>query len=251
MTNAIQSCFKRYEKKYMLTPAQQARILEGIRSRMKPDEHATYTICNIYYDTDDYDLIRRSIEKPVYKEKLRVRSYGTATDSSKVFVEIKKKFDGVVYKRRVTMEAAKVPGWLSGKPLLSPGGQIASEIEWFQSFHKTRPRVFIGYDRVAFAGIDQPDLRITFDTNIRWRETDLDLRSGDWGTPLLDPNQVLMEIKIPGTAPLWLAKLLSETGACQTSFSKYGTYYKNVVMKKFNARRPAAAALRKEMRQSA
>jgi hypothetical protein len=249
MTNTIQCCFKRYEKKYMLTPAQQATILDAIRTRMKPDEHASYTICNIYYDTEDFALIRESLAKPVYKEKLRVRSYGTARDDSKVFVEIKKKYDGVVYKRRVTTEAANVPGWLGGEKRLSPGGQISREIDWFQQVHRTRPRVFIAYDRVAFAGIDQPDLRITFDTNIRWRETDLDLRYGDCGTPLLAKDQVLMEIKIPGTAPLWLAELLSEAGAFQTSFSKYGTYYKTVVLRRQNAERNGHTG--KEMRKSA
>ena len=251
MANTIQCCFKRYEKKYMLTPAQQARILEGIRAHMKPDEHASYTICNIYYDTEDFALIRASLEKPVYKEKLRVRSYGAAKDGTKAFVEIKKKYDGVVYKRRVTMEASKIPGWLGGDPLLSPGDQISREIEWFQRYHKTEPRVFIAYDRLAFAGIEQPDLRITFDTDIRYRETDLDLRKGDWGYPILGKDQVLMEIKIPGAAPLWLTALLSEAGAFQTSFSKYGTYYKNIVMKKVSVRRPAAVPFRKEMRQSA
>ena len=157
----IQSCFKRYEKKYCLTLAQQQAILQEMQPYMKKDAYGQYTICNLYYDTDDWRLIRTSLEKPLYKEKLRVRSYGTPAPDGNVFVEIKKKYDGVVYKRRIT---------------------------------------------------------------------DLDLRCGDYGVPLGGYGDVLMEIKIPGTAPLWLAHLLSETGVFSTSFSKYGSCYSRHIL---------------------
>ena len=225
----VQSCFKRYEKKYRLTPAQQRMIIEGMREHMTADEHAAYTICNIYYDTADWSLIRTSLEKPVYKEKLRVRSYGTPTDGSKVFVELKKKYDGVVYKRRITAPAAGAEPFLAGAGG-DTYGQIGREIQWFQSFHRTQPRVFIAYDRLAFVGKEDPALRITFDTNLRWRDTDLDLRCGDYGAPIDDADMVLMEIKIPGVCPLWLSRLLSEAEAYPTSFSKYGTCYKNHIL---------------------
>lgn len=148
---AIQTCFRRYEKKYLLTPAQQEFILHGARGYMKEDAYGRYTICNIYYDTEDYSLIRSSLDKPVYKEKLRVRSYGTPQPQEDVFVEIKKKVDGIVYKRRVKLAAGLAPRYLAGDLALSPGGQISREIEWFQRFHRTQPRVFIGYDRMALA----------------------------------------------------------------------------------------------------
>ncbi len=231
MANTIQSCFKRYEKKYRLTPAQQRIITEGMREHMTADEHAAYTICSIYYDTPDWHLIRTSLEKPVYKEKLRVRSYGTPSDNSKVFVELKKKYDGVVYKRRITARADSAAAFLSGADS-GAYGQIGREIQWFQSFYSAAPSVFIAYDRLAFAGKEDPELRITFDTNLRWRDTDLDLRRGDYGAPIDDPDMVLMEIKIPGVCPLWLSRLLSEAGAYPTSFSKYGTCYKNHILPK-------------------
>ena len=101
---AIQCCFERYEKKYCLTLSQQRFLLERMTPYMKKDAYGEYTICNIYYDTDDFHLIRASLEKPVYKEKLRVRSYGVPEEGDRVFVELKKKFDGVVYKRRVTAD---------------------------------------------------------------------------------------------------------------------------------------------------
>lgn len=158
---AIQTCFRRYEKKYLLTPAQQEFILHGARGYMKEDAYGRYTICNIYYDTEDYSLIRSSLDKPVYKEKLRVRSYGTPQPQEDVFVEIKKKVDGIVYKRRVKLAAGLAPRYLAGDLALSPGGQISREIEWFQRFHRTQPRVFIGYDRMALAGTEQSGLRMT------------------------------------------------------------------------------------------
>ena len=229
MAGKIQSCFERCEKKYRLTPAQQQIILEGMRAHMRADDHPAYTICSIYYDTDDWRLIRTSLEKPVYKEKLRVRSYGTPADDGKVFVELKKKYDGVVYKRRITTRADQAKPFLDGGNS-ADHGQIGREIQWFQSFYGAKPRVFIAYDRLAFAGKDDPALRITFDTNLRWRDTDLDLRCGDYGTPIDDPDMVLMEIKLPGVCPLWLSQLLSEVRAYPASYSKYGTCYKNHIL---------------------
>ena len=153
---AIQCCFERYEKKYCLALSQQRFLLERMTPYMKKDAYGEYTICNIYYDTDDYRLIRASLEKPVYKEKLRVRSYGVPQEDGKVFVELKKKFDGVVYKCRITTGIQNVEPFLSGELPSENFGQIGREIGYFQSFYHTAPKVFIGYDRTAFAGTDDP-----------------------------------------------------------------------------------------------
>lgn len=227
---AVQCCFKRYEKKYMLTPGQMAGMLEGMKPYVRPDEFGRYTICNIYYDTDDFQLIRASLERPVYKEKLRMRSYGTPGDQDKVFVELKKKYDGVVYKRRTLMSAAGAAAYLHDGQTPEREDQICHEIDWFMRSYHPAPKVFIGYDRTAFAGLENPDLRITFDTNLRWRDTDLDLRAGGCGSLILPADQILMEIKIPGAAPVWMAHLLSEIGAFPTSFSKYGVCYKENIL---------------------
>ena len=224
----IQSCFKRYEKKYMLTHRQYWAMLRGMADYMRPDEHPRYTIGNIYCDTPDFDLIRTSLEKPVYKEKLRLRSYGVPKDSGAAFVEIKKKFQGVVYKRRVTVTAAEANRWVrGGRP--PQESQISREIDWFLHFYNPAPAVYIAYDREAYAGVENGDLRVTFDRNLRARCTELDLRAGDWGSPILREDRILMEIKIPGAAPLWLARLLSENGIVSTSFSKYGSWYAQAV----------------------
>ncbi|MBQ9460240.1 MAG: polyphosphate polymerase domain-containing protein [Oscillospiraceae bacterium] len=225
----VQSCFKRYETKYLLTHEQYTAMLNGMAPYMKPDAHPHYSLGNIYYDTERYDLIRTSLEKPVYKEKLRMRSYGVPSSCDKVFVEIKKKYDGVVYKRRVTMEMRDAAAYLHGARR-GDGSQISREIDWFLQFYRPTPKVFIAYDREAYAAADGGELRITFDTALRARANDVDLRLGDHGVPLLAGDVYLMEIKIPGTAPLWLARLLSDNGVFSTSFSKYGAYYKQFVL---------------------
>lgn len=232
MAKKLQQSFKRVEKKYLLTPAQYNALLDGMGPYMKADEYGRYTICNIYYDTDNFELIRTSLEKPIYKEKLRLRSYGTPTDDKKVFVEIKKKFDHVVYKRRTVMPCAEAVGYLAGDIYPEKEDQICHEIDWFLNVHQPKPKVFIAYDRVALAGVENEELRVTFDTNLRWRDYDLDLRKGDHGQPILPQDRILMEIKIPGTAPVWLSRLLSEVGAFPTSFSKYGTCYKDHLLER-------------------
>ena len=227
---ALQFSFKRYEKKYFLTPSQKSRLLEEIRFRITPDEYADYTICNIYYDTDDYALIRRSIEKPIYKEKLRVRSYGVPQNDGRVFAEIKKKYNGVVYKRRIVSCADEINTLLIPDSGLLNDNQTSREIAYFQHFYRAEPKVFIAYDRQAFSA-DGGEVRITFDTNIRYRTDALDLRASDGGTKILgNTDKILMEIKIPGVCPLWLCRALEDIGARQVSFSKYGECYKQFIM---------------------
>lgn len=228
--NILQS-FKRVEKKYILTPAQYNALYKGMMPYMKKDEYGQYTICNIYYDTDNFELIRTSIEKPVYKEKLRLRSYGTPTDSENVFVEIKKKYDHVVYKRRAFIPCNDAVKYLAGNAFPQNPDQIWQEIGWFLKSYQPKPKVFISYDRIALAGIENSELRVTFDTNVRWRDYDLDLRMGNYGEAILSGDQILMEIKIPQAVPLWLCHLLSKLNIRPTSFSKYGTCYRTHLFK--------------------
>ena len=227
---AIQTTFARIEKKYMVTDKQYRAMCTALAGYVEPDEFGAYTICNIYYDTPDYALIRASLDKPVYKEKLRLRSYGVPDDSSRVFVELKKKFDGVVYKRRVTMPLAQARNYLSRT--IQPAGneQIRQEIDWFLQFHQPQPAVFLAYDRVAYTCPAQPDLRLTFDSKLRWREQALDLAAGDYGEFLTPPGTRILEIKIPGAMPLWLSAILDQLEIYPSSFSKYSTYYKQRVL---------------------
>lgn len=228
----IQNTFLRYEIKYLVSSEQRQAIMELVDNYMNPDEFGKSTICNIYYDTPDMRLIRRSIDKPIYKEKLRVRSYGSTTDDSKVFVELKKKYKDVVYKRRVSMKAEQAEKYISGEIESPKQNQISKELDYFLSEYKDiGPAAFISYERSAFFGKDDPNFRITFDENILWRDYDLNLSSEVYGNPLLKSEQSLMEVKIASAMPLWLSHKLCELGVYKTSFSKYGNAYKAMVNK--------------------
>ena len=225
--------FKRYEKKYMLSSQQYAALRQCLDPHIMRDEFFQSTVCTIYYDSDDYSLIRNSIEKPVYKEKLRVRSYNVPDAHGEVFVELKKKYKGIVYKRRVRMEAAQAEAYLSGREPAPFDNQIIRELDWFLRTNRVKPKVFLACDRSAYVAKENPDLRITFDQNLRWRETELDLTLGHHGAPVIDSGNVLMEIKIPGALPVWLARMLSELEIYPASFSKYGTCYKNYILQEY------------------
>ena len=218
----IQRCFQRYEKKYLLNPEQYQKIRAGLAPYMEADEHG--------HDTPDFQLIRASLDKPVYKEKLRMRSYGVPADGDSVFVELKKKYKGVVYKRRTVLEAGEALDYLAGRCSPRAKDQICREIDWFLGRYHPVPQVFIAYDREALAGLEDRVLRVTFDIDLRWRDTALDLRSGDGGERITSRDQILMEIKIPGSAPVWLSRLLSENSVFPTSFSKYGVCYRENLM---------------------
>lgn len=222
----VQEVFKRYEKKYLLTREQHRALMEQVDGRLILDEYGLHTICNVYFDTEDYELIRTSIEKPHYKEKLRLRSYGVPKAYSQVFIELKKKYDGVVYKRRIPMRLENAEKYLYSGIIPEGHSQILSEIQWFVDFYEPKPTVFLAYDRRAYFGKEQEEFRVTFDENIRYREEQLHLADGDQGIGLLPENMILMEVKIPDSMPFWFGHILSELGIFPISFSKYGTYYK-------------------------
>ena len=245
-----QAVFKRYEIKYMVTAEQKARIMKAMEPYMEPDRFGRSTVRNIYFDTDDFVLARHSIAKPDFKEKLRIRSYSQATSESTVFVELKRKFDHVVYKRRIALPESDAMKWTCRFARSSSGsdvpGQMASEIDYFLSYYGTlKPAVFLSYDRLAYkmkdsstdcgtsantgAGHDR-DFRITFDENILFRDYDLSLTSDVYGTPLLEEGKILMELKCSGGLPLWLVKVLSEEHIYKTSFSKYGKAYSEYIL---------------------
>lgn len=220
--------FKRTEKKYLMSEETYLRLREAMEPYMQVDQYGLHTICNIYYDTEHYDLIRTSLDKPVYKEKLRLRSYGIPTDTSTVYLEIKKKCDGIVYKRRIGLKYVDAVRYLENGVLPKKDSQILHEIDYFIHFYKPEPKLFLAYDRIAMFGKENPDFRLTFDTNIRSREDDLDLRLGDRGELLFgsDPaHRYLLEVKIDGAMPLWLSHILTDLQIWPTSFSKYGAIY--------------------------
>ncbi len=224
--------FERIEKKYGLTPIQYQFLQEALAPYMKPDEYGESTVCSVYFDTEQYDLIRRSIEKPSYKEKFRVRSYGVPSENSPVFLEIKKKYKKIVYKRREVLPLLDARRYLEQGIYPQKDSQILREIDYFLQLYHPVPKVYLAYDRVALCGStpESEGLRITFDTNIRSRTDHLCLSWGDKAEPLFSEPFYLMEVKCAAVFPLWLTHLLSQAEVFPTSFSKYGNVYRSRIL---------------------
>ena len=224
----VQQVFKRYEKKYLLTAEQEKEFLKVIEGKMVMDKYGEHTICNIYFDDDRFSLIRESLEKPFYKEKLRLRTYGVPKDGDhQSFIEIKKKFDGVVYKRRIPLKLKDAEAYLYEGKRPKKDSQILHEIDWFMKVHaEVKPKVVLTYVRRAFYGTENKDFRMTIDRDITCRYNSLRLTDGVFGDKILEEGTSLLEIKIPGIMPLWMSEILSKLKVFPASFSKYGTYYK-------------------------
>ncbi len=230
--------FQRREIKFLLSGQQFEELIAILPEYMNPDDHCIdgkeYGVYNIYYDTDDNFLIRQSIEKPYYKEKIRLRSYySPAGPDDLVFLEIKKKVGGVVTKRRVTMTLREAEEYVRTR--VKPDSQkyiqkqVFRELDVFLNRYTVTPAEYISYQRSAWFGKDDGDFRLTFDRQITARRHDLSLSKESYGSQLILPEQRLMEVKIKDSMPSWLSAELSRLQIYKKSFSKYGTAYKNYV----------------------
>ena len=245
MAARYQELFKRVEKKYLLVPQQYQAFRQCLEGVAETDMYGETTICNIYFDTPDYHLIRTSLNQPVYKEKLRLRTYGIPTDTSPAFIEIKKKYRGVVYKRRISLPYREAHRYLTEGILpertWTPEEQLTlREIMYLRKrYGNPVPKMVICYDRIAMQGLEDPELRLTFDTRIRWRTDRLDLRLGADGRELI-PGKILLEAKLAGAMPLGVARDMSRLRIFGTSFSKYGSAYQVWAARSMAGTRPAA-----------
>lgn len=224
---------KRYELKYLLSKEQEEFLRERLKGHMEADQFGKTSIASLYYDTPEYRLISRSMEKPEFKEKMRLRSYGLATEQSPVFLELKRKAYGIVYKRRVQSTIPLVKKFFDGEGDICAGGQINHEITYFRDFYgNLAPSCLVIYDRTAFY---EPggDLRLTIDNNPRYRTEELDLRVSMDGISLLPEGWSILEIKVQEAMPLWLVSILEEGKIYKSSFSKYGEAYKMQMKKQF------------------
>ena len=245
---AVISVFQRYEKKYILDEKKMAEILPQIRQHMEEDEHciggSTYSIANLYFDTEGSDVIRESLTKPFYKEKLRLRSYGIPRfPTDRVFLEIKKKVNGMVTKRRAKLNLEEAEHFLrdgvrpSGISYMN--GQVLREIDYYRYHKKVSPVMRLSYDRLAFFDRDNPQFRLTFDRNIRYLRMGGDV--GGWepdrpGQLLMSEDFRLMEVKVSDAYPFWFARMLSEADIRLASFSKYGVAHKTCLNERLGDR---------------
>lgn len=222
----MEKSFKRHEIKYLITINQYINLMNYLSDKVEKDVFYKSTIYNVYYDTDNFELIRKSIERPIYKEKLRIRSYDKPTLDSSVYVELKKKYDHIVYKRREKIAYKYI---LNNSFLEGAETQIDKEIKYFNDFYGgLTPKMFLSYEREAYYFKTDKQIRITFDTNIKYRTENVNLLSSISDIKLLPNNFVLMELKVPFSIPYNLAKYLSSEKIFKTPFSKYGTAYKQI-----------------------
>lgn len=224
---------KRFELKYIISPEQEASFRKALEGHMQIDKFGLTSIASLYYDTPDYRLINRSIEKPEFKEKIRLRSYGLATKDSPVFLELKRKAYGIVYKRRVQSTIPLVEKFFSGEGDICAGGQINREITYFRDYYGgLAPSCLIIYDRTAYFEPDG-DLRLTIDNDPRYRTSELDLTVSMDGTSLLPSGYSILEIKVQDAIPLWLSAILDKEKIYKNSFSKYGEAYRQQMIKTY------------------
>ena len=232
-----QYVFRRREQKYLLPESAAAQLRQLMAQHMDPDRYAKSTVCSIYYDTPDCRIIRRSLEKPEYKEKLRLRSYGQVTPEQTVFLELKKKYKGVVYKRRVSLPYQQAVAYMADPDAVLDCGQIGREIDYCKGFYGTlRPMLQLSYERLAWRSHDG-SIRVTLDWDLRFRIEAPDLTAPISGEKMLPEGQYLMEIKVPESMPLWLTEFLSRHRLYKTSFSKYGRVYETCLMNKIKESR--------------
>ncbi len=231
---AVQTIFKRYELKYKLDKRQYSLLTQCMQGKMELDEYARHKISNIYFDTDDYRVIRFSLEKPNYKEKLRLRIYGTPSEENPAFIELKKKYDGVVYKRRILDSQKNALSYLSNG-YTNENSQMHKEINYFINTYDDllQPKIYLSYEREAFFSKDDENFRMTFDFNIKMRDKNVSLYDDEKeDVKILDDDYVLLEVKTAQGLPFWLIKFLNENEIYKTSFSKYGTAYNRFLLPK-------------------
>ena len=223
----LKNVFQRKETKYLIPTAQFHSFLKDLKKQMQIDEYGLHTILSLYFDTPDDRFITNSMTKPKYKEKFRVRSYGIPKETSMVFLEIKKKVNGIVYKRRMPLTYAEYLQWLDQKHFpKNEDEQIPQEVNWlFKRNPDLSPKTMIIYERMSLFGTSDPDFRVTFDQNIRFRSTNLDLSITGEETLVAPEIGILMEVKALGAYPLWFVELLNDYQLRKGSFSKYAETY--------------------------
>lgn len=229
--------FKRYEKKYLITKETYDKILPTLLEYMDYDPFCLngneYRIYSIYYDTINHDVIGDNSAGKEYKEKMRIRSYYDKKDpEDTVFMEIKKKSQGVGNKRRIKLKIKEIEPFVNEGILPDTGddylsSQVAKELQYYLKTNKVAPALYVQYDRFAFFGKEDKNFRMTFDNNVHVRRHDFVFGERDDDEFLLPPNEIfIMEVKILGAMPMWLATLLSENELYSHGFSKYGVKYK-------------------------
>ena len=241
-TEVFEATMMRVEHKYPMTRKQYEAFLEKAGKHLLPDFYPEYDLHNIYYDTEDSAMIVHCLKDPHYKEKLRLRTYGEPNENTPCYLEIKRKCGSTGVKRRISLSENDARECVEHGAVIREDSQIAREISYLISRNRLKEKLFIAYHRTAFSGKEEKDLRITFDTDIRFRLDDLSLHETGGETYITEEDDVLMEIKVSGRYPLWLTEILSEMKLYRRSFSKYGVIYSALTKQAMDHERETDAA---------
>lgn len=217
--------FRRSELKYLCSDEEAEQFYRKIQEHIHPDLYYQYTVHSVYLDNDQNMFAIYSLNHPKYKAKLRLRSYSNPLKDDIVYLELKKKWNGIVYKNRIELTYRQAMDYLDYNVSLSVSNGTTREIDYLLKYANPEQRVTLLYDRTCWQGKDEEDLRITFDRRIRYRMNDISLVETGLEKELLK-NQVMMEIKAEYRYPLWLVHALREMNFKPVSFSKYGNVYR-------------------------
>ena len=223
--------FSRREQKYLITQWQYLQLVENILPYMRPDKYGVegrYSVTSLYFDNDDQDIYFETKNKLKYRQKLRLRVYDDTDRNGTAFFEVKQKHNKVVNKRRLVMPLSEAYRYLNNdaeelSSYETSNGQVLKEIDHFKRFYDLQPEMIVSYNRHAFHGVTDPELRITFDLDLKCRNEDLALENGSYGHNFIDENLVVLEVKVNDSVPLWLTRHLQDLDCEQRSASKFCT----------------------------
>lgn len=222
----METIIDRYEQKYLLTKDNFNYLINLIDDYLVKDKYFKETIYNVYFDNDYFEIINRSIDKPIYKEKIRMRSYYKTDNDTNIFLEIKKKYDDTSNKRRVIISYKDYLDYINKNIIPNCDKQIMSEIDYCFKKYKLKPKIKLVYDRFAYNLKDDDSFRITFDTNVRYNLNEMDYNIED--DVMFMNDKYIMEIKTFNGIPLWLNKILNKLNIYPTSYSKVGKVYESI-----------------------
>lgn len=229
MSIQAQQVFRRTETKYIITEKEYRALMDLIEPYLMKDRYFKGTNCSIYYDDGSRYLAIHSLEKPLYKEKIRLRSYGVPTLNDTVFLEIKKKYKGIGSKRRIPVKLSDFYQYEKTGKLNADNAYIKQELDECFNRYSLKPAMFLAYDRTAFCDKENPTFRVTFDRNVRSRLTDLRLEKGDQGKKFFENGEIVMEVKALDKYPFYFVRALSKLKIYPASFSKYGRVTEKVI----------------------
>lgn len=224
--------FTRREQKYLITKQQYQALIKKLNYRMRPDLNGIdgrYTVTSLYFDNEDRDIYYETKNRLRFRQKLRLRVYDDTDINGTAFFEVKQKHNKVVNKRRMILPLQEAYRYLSYSPGESREGyetsntQVLREIDHFRWLYQLEPEMIVSYDRHALHEIDNPDLRITFDFNMRTRNDNFAVEDGPYGDNFVDTDLVILEVKVDDSVPLWLTRILQEVQCDQRGASKFCT----------------------------